>query len=75
MPFIPPPNGKGSTNLPYWLSPVVALAILSLGIVYYLLRFILFPWVFGYTLQPVAVELSDGSQVTRYRIQKIGETR
>ncbi|KAB8229493.1 amino acid/polyamine transporter I [Aspergillus alliaceus] len=74
MPFIPPPNGKGNTNLPYWLSPVVALGILSLGIIYYFLRFVLFPWVFRYALQPVAVELSDGSQVTRYRIRKIGDS-
>lgn len=67
MPFVRPPGGKGSTNLPYWLTPVVALAILSLGVVYYVLRFVLVPWVFRYRLQPTAVELSDGSQVTRYK--------
>lgn len=70
MPFVPPPNGKGSTSLPYWLSPVVALAILSLGIVYYLARFVLLPWIFGYRLELTTVDLSDGSQVSRYNIIK-----
>ena len=65
MPFVRPPGGKGSTNLPYWLSPIVALAILSLGVIYYTIRFIALPW--AYTLEAVAVELSDGSAVTRYK--------
>ncbi|KAJ5771237.1 uncharacterized protein N7511_003288, partial [Penicillium nucicola] len=68
MPFVPPPNGKGSTSLPYWLSTVVSLAILALGIIYYLVRFVLLPWIFGYELQSVIVDLSDGSQVSRYQI-------
>lgn len=70
MPFVRPPNGKGNTNLPYWLTSVVALGILSLGIVYYVLRFVLAPRVFGYVLKPVAVELSDNSQVTRYKMSR-----
>lgn len=68
MPFVPPPNGKGNTSLPYWLSPVVALAILALGIIYYVVRFVLLPWIFGYKLDLVTVDLSDGSQVSRYQI-------
>lgn len=67
MPFVRPPGGKGNTNLPYWLSPVVALSILSLGVIYYTIRFVALPWAFGYRLDAVAVELSDGSSVTRYR--------
>jgi len=70
MPFVPPPNGKGSTSLPYWLSPVVALAILSLGIIYYVGRFVLLPWIFGYQLELRAIDLSDGSQVSRYKMIK-----
>ncbi|CAG7916669.1 unnamed protein product [Penicillium olsonii] len=68
MPFVPPPNGKGSTSLPYWLTPVVALAILSLGVIYYVGRFVLLPWIFGYRLELQAVDLSDGSQVSRYKM-------
>ncbi|KAH7359335.1 amino acid transporter [Plectosphaerella cucumerina] len=67
MPFVRPPNGKGNTSLPYWLSSVVALAILSLGIVYYTLRFVLAPRVFGYRHTTLQKELSDGSTVTRFR--------
>lgn len=70
MPFVPPPNGKGSTSLPYWLSPVVALGILALGVVHYLTRFVLLPWVFGYRLELAAVKLSDGSKVSRYKMRK-----
>ena len=70
MPFVPPPNGKGSTSLPYWLSPVVALGILALGVVYYLTRFVLLPWAFGYRLELAAVKLSDGSKVSRYKMRK-----
>ncbi|KAJ5852530.1 uncharacterized protein N7529_011915 [Penicillium soppii] len=70
MPFVPPPNGKGSTSLPYWLSPVVAIAILTLGIIYYAGRFVLLPWIFGYNLELTATDLSDGSQVSRYKMIK-----
>lgn len=72
MPFVPPDDGKGSTSLPYWLSPVVALSILALGVIYYTLRFVVFPWVFGYRLELTKVGLSDGSQVSRYKIKKDG---
>lgn len=71
MPFVPPSNGKGNTSLPYYLSPVVALAILALGVVYYLIRFVLLPWALGHELESVAVKLSDGSQVSRYKIKKM----
>ncbi|CEO58944.1 Putative Amino acid transporters [Penicillium brasilianum] len=70
MPFVPPVNGKGSTSLPYWLSPVVSLAILAMGVIYHVGRFILFPWVFGYELDLVAVGLSDGSRVSRYKTRE-----
>ncbi|OQE23814.1 hypothetical protein PENSTE_c008G02319 [Penicillium steckii] len=69
MPFIPPSNGKSTTSLPYYLSPVVALAILAVGAVYFVIRFVLLPWVFGYNLELVTVELSDGSRVSRYKIK------
>ncbi|KAK7433025.1 hypothetical protein QQZ08_000498 [Neonectria magnoliae] len=72
MPFVRPPGGKGSTSLPYWLSSVVALGILSLGIVYYVGRFVLTPLVFGYKNEKIQVELSDGSKVTRFeRIPRV----
>lgn len=69
MPFIPPTKDTGS-SLPYYLSPVVALSILALGVVYYVGRFLLLPWVFRYRLDLVAVDLSDGSRVSRYKIRR-----
>ena len=51
MPFIPPTHGDSDSGLPYYLSPVVALAILSLGVIYYVTRFVLFPWLFKYKLE------------------------
>jgi hypothetical protein len=71
MPFVPPANGKGSTSLPYRLSPTASLAILALGVIYYVGRFILLPWVFSYELDLVAVGLSDGSRVSRYKIREV----
>lgn len=72
MPFIPPHSGSGSTSLPYYLSPVVALGILALGVMYYLLRFVVLPWVFGYKLELRRVLLSDGSRVSRYKMKRDG---
>ena len=66
MPFVRPPNGKGNTSLPYWLSSVVALSILSLGILYYLARFVIAPSALGYRHERIQVGLSDGSTVTRF---------
>lgn len=67
MPFIPPHGDSETSSLPYWLSPVVALGILGLGFIYYAVPFILLPLLFGYRLQPSAVQLTDGSYVTRYK--------
>ncbi|KAJ5987225.1 hypothetical protein N7451_011590 [Penicillium sp. IBT 35674x] len=67
MPFIPPTS---PTSLPYYLSPVVSLAILALGVIYYYGRWVILPWFFGYKLELVAVGLSDESQVSRYKIRK-----
>lgn len=67
MPFIPP---SSPTSLPYYLSPVVSLAILALGVIYYYGRWVILPRIFGYKLELVAVGLSDGSHVSRYKIRK-----
>ncbi|KAK2046124.1 hypothetical protein LZ31DRAFT_221302 [Colletotrichum somersetense] len=61
MPFVRPSNGKGSTSLPYWLSSVVALAILSLGIVYYTLWFVIGPRLIGYRHREIQQGFSDES--------------
>ncbi|RAH71088.1 methionine permease [Aspergillus aculeatinus CBS 121060] len=68
MPFVPP--NSSTSRIPYWLSPVVALGILGLGVVYYLLRFAVLPRLLGYRLHPVTKDLTDGSQVTRFLVLK-----
>jgi len=69
-PLIPPHTKSGT--LPYWLSPVVALSIVALGVPYYLIRFVALPWLFGCRLEASKTDLSDGSAVTRYKWVKNG---
>ncbi|KAJ5728998.1 uncharacterized protein N7483_003506 [Penicillium malachiteum] len=70
MPLVPPTGGSDS-SLPYYLSPVVALAILALGVIYYYGRWVILPRIFRYRLELVTVGLSDGSQVSRYKMRKL----
>jgi hypothetical protein len=72
MSFVSPTNGDDS-SLPYWLSPVISLAILALGVIYYYGRWVILPRIFDYQLDLVAVGLSDGSKVSRYQKRKIRE--
>ncbi|KAH7180132.1 methionine permease [Fusarium oxysporum] len=71
LPLIPPSAGKASTSLPYWLSPVVSLVILSLGAIYYAIRFAVLPRLFNYKLEILEQDLSDGSKVIRFRTNKL----
>jgi hypothetical protein len=66
MPLVRPPGDQGNTSLPYWLSSVVGLSILLLGVIYYYARFVLAPKLFGYEHKVLKKELGDGSAVTRY---------
>jgi amino acid transporter len=66
-PFIPPPGGKGDTSLPYWLYPVVGIAVLLSGIAYWALWQKILPAIGKYTLVPVHEQASDGTTVVVYR--------
>ncbi|BCS28762.1 uncharacterized protein APUU_70332A [Aspergillus puulaauensis] len=66
-PFIRPPGGKGDTSLPYWLYPVVGIAVLLAGVVYWAVWQVLLPWVGRYRLQPEHVVLKDGTTVAVYQ--------
>lgn len=65
-PFIRPPGGKGDTSLPYWLYAVIGIAVLLLGVVYWVVWRVVLPWVGGYRLVPVHGELGDGTRVVVY---------
>ena len=66
-PFIRPPGGKGDTSLPYWLSSVVGIVILFLGVVYWALWQKVLPAFGKYYLAPEHHVLSDGTTYVTYK--------
>lgn len=66
-PFLRPPGGKGDTSLPYWLYPVVGIAILMGGVVWWFFWRKFLPWVGRYDLEPDHDKLTDGTVVVVYR--------
>ncbi|KAJ5610870.1 hypothetical protein N7510_007589 [Penicillium lagena] len=66
-PFIRPPGGKGDTSLPYWLSSVIGIAILLLGVLYWFVWQKVLPTLGRYRLAPEHEELSDGTTVVTYK--------
>lgn len=66
-PFIRPPGGKGDTSLPYWLSSVVGIAILALGIIYWAVWRKVLPAIGKYTLTPEHEVLADDTVVVVYK--------
>ncbi|KAF5861198.1 hypothetical protein ETB97_000511 [Aspergillus alliaceus] len=69
-PFIRPPGGKGDTSLPYWLSSVVGIVILFLGVVYWAFWQRVLPAIGRYRLAPEHAVLSDGTTVVVYQKEK-----
>ncbi|KAL4812013.1 amino acid/polyamine transporter I [Aspergillus spinulosporus] len=69
-PFIRPPGGKGDTSLPYWLYPVVGIAVLLAGVIYWGVWQLLLPWAGGYRLVPEHWVLKDGTTVAVYKREK-----
>ncbi|EAA61290.1 hypothetical protein AN7243.2 [Aspergillus nidulans FGSC A4] len=66
-PFIRLPEGKGDTSLPYWLYPIVGIAVLLAGVVYWGIWQLLLPWLGGYRLVPEHQVLKDGTTVAVYK--------
>ncbi len=66
-PFLYPPGGKGDTNLPYWLYPIIGIGALFLGVGYWFVWRHVLPWIGGYELQQNKVELADGTVVTTFQ--------
>jgi hypothetical protein len=68
VPFIPPDGPKNADGYPYWVFPVVGVAVLLFGGVYWLGWTRVWPRIGGYK---IVVEKSvneiDGSEVVRYR--------
>ena len=72
-PFIRPPEGKGDTSLPYWLYPIVGIAVLLAGVVYWGIWQLLLPWLGGYRLVPEHQVLKDGTTVAVYKRENKSE--
>lgn len=66
-PFTRPPGGKGDTSLPYWLYPVVGIAVLACGVLYWFVWWVLMPKLGGYGLVKEPTQLADGTVVMEYR--------
>ncbi|KAM0747479.1 amino acid transporter [Meredithblackwellia eburnea MCA 4105] len=66
IPFIRPPGGIGDTPpLPYWLYPIVGIAVFGFGFAYWLIWRIALPRLGKYKLEPVKVTLDDRTVVTQ----------
>jgi len=69
-PFLRPPGGKGDTSLPYWLYPIVGIAVLFCGVVHWALWWVVLPKTGGYSLVPRHEKLADGTSVVVYQRSK-----
>lgn len=65
-PFLRPPGGKGDTSLPYFLYPLVGIAVFGLGIVYWAVWRLFLPKIGNYNLEPQKSHLKDGTTVVTY---------
>lgn len=66
-PFIPPTGSWNADGYPYFVFPVVGVAVLILGAVYWAVWFRMWPAFRGYRIEAQRVIDADGSEVVRYR--------
>ena len=70
-PFLRPPGGKGDTSLPYWLYPIVGIAVLAAGVAYWAIWRIALPRLGRFVWAPQKAVLADGTIVTEFvRVKK-----
>lgn len=65
-PFLRPPEGKGDTSQPYWSYPLVGIAVMVAGMVYWLLFAHVLPGLGKYRLDSEKVVLSDGTHLMKF---------
>ena len=65
-PFLRPPGGKGDTSLPYWLYPIVGIAVLISGVAYWFMWRKVLPAVGRFKWEERKVALEDGTVVMRF---------
>ena len=69
-PFIRPPGGKGDTSLPYWLYPIVGIAVLVLGGSYWFAWRVVWPKLGNFSWVEQKATLGDGTVVTEWDRKK-----
>lgn len=67
VPFIPPDGDWDADGYPYYVFPVVGVAVLLLGAVYWLLWTKFWPAVMGHKVVSERIIDDDGVEVIRYR--------
>ncbi|GAA5839801.1 hypothetical protein JCM3766R1_004617 [Sporobolomyces carnicolor] len=67
VPFLRPPGGVGDTPpLPYWLYPVVGIAVFVSGFIYWAVWRIVLPKLGKFKWEETQVTLADGTLATKY---------
>jgi hypothetical protein len=66
VPFIPPSGPQNAQGYPYYIFPVVGVAVLLLGVVYWLAWTRIWPSIGGYRIV-AEKKVVNGSEVVRYR--------
>ncbi|GAA5880685.1 hypothetical protein JCM1840_005172 [Sporobolomyces johnsonii] len=68
VPFLRPAGGVGDTPpLPYWLYPIVGIAVFATGLIYWFVWRVAMPYVGKFHWEPTKVTLADGTVATKYR--------
>ncbi|GAA5905146.1 hypothetical protein JCM5296_006929 [Sporobolomyces johnsonii] len=68
VPFLRPAGGVGDTPpLPYWLYPIVGIAVFAVGLIYWFVWRVAMPYVGKFHWEPTKVTLADGTVATKYR--------
>ncbi|KAF6224250.1 hypothetical protein HO133_010825 [Letharia lupina] len=70
-PFLRPPGGKGDTSLPYWLYPVVGIAVLACGVLYWFGWRVLLPRAGRFDYAERQMTLKDGTVLTVFDRKKL----
>ncbi|GAA6060144.1 hypothetical protein JCM10212_001441 [Sporobolomyces blumeae] len=67
VPFLRPPGGRGDTPpLPYWLYPVVGIAVFASGFLYWFIWRVALPKLGGFSWETKEITLSDGTRAVKY---------
>ncbi|CAD6893550.1 unnamed protein product [Tilletia controversa] len=66
IPFLRPPGGKGDTTLPYWLAPVIGIAVLASGVVGWFVWMVVLPRALKFEYEKQRNVLPDGTVFFKY---------